>query len=326
MPIATPTLRRAAPRLVHLTLLAACGAAPRSAAPPGTPATLIHQVAAAFDAHDPGRVRAAFTAEARATLIGDAAPVALAPPLTAIFARYRDAHLAIGRIWIGASATVVEFVFRGTCAAGPLLGIAVPERPVGVAGAAVLTFDCDGRANAVRIYLDIATLLGQIEPALLPASADIRPIEPEPATQTFEARGTPAETHNLAFANTIWDALDAHDATRVMATAAPDYRYVDFAAPHVLGKAATQQMVGEFLSAVSDFRIAGKPVQIAAGDYVVTEMIETARLADHPITLHGLDIKRFVGGAVVEEWQYSNYIEILTQVRGMTPPNLANVP
>jgi hypothetical protein len=85
-------------------------------------------------------------------------------------------------------------------------------------------------------------------------------------------------------------------------------------------------MVEGFLAAVSDFRIADKPVQIAAGDYVITELTETAKLAGQPITLHGLDIKRFARGAVAEEWQYSNYVEILTQVRGMAPPNLTGTP
>ncbi len=34
----------------------------------------------------------------------------------------------------------------------------------------------------------------------------------------------------------------------------------------------------------------------------------------------------FARGAVAEEWQYSNYVEILTQVRGMAPPNLTGAP
>lgn len=315
------------PVLAWLALLvAACAGGARPVVRRQAPDELVRQLARAFNAHDAERVRAMFSPDARATLIGDAGPVAIAPPLAAIFARYHDAHLAIGRTWIGAPATVVEVVFRGTCAAGPLLGVAVPERPVGVAGAAVLTFDRDGRVNAVRLYVDIATVLGQIEPALLPAGADVRPIEPAPHPLTIEARGSPAEAKNLARANAIWAALDAHDVARVMAGAATDYRYVDFAAPRVLGRAETHQMVDAFLAAVSDFRIADKPVQIAAGDYVVTELTETAKLAGQPITLHGLDIKRFSRGAVIEEWQYSNYVEILTQVRGMAPPNLAGAP
>jgi SnoaL-like domain len=319
--------RRAAPALAHLALLAAaCGAGTHPVARPRAPDEVVRRLVEAFDAHDPERVRAVFAPDARATLIGDAGPVAIAPPLAAIFARYPDAHLALGRLWIGAPATVVELVFRGTCAAGPLLGVTVPARPVAVAGAAVLTFDRDGRVNAVRLYVDIATVLGQIDPALLPAGADVRPLEPDPRPSVFEARGTPAEASNLARANAIWAALDAHDVARVMAGAAPAYRYVDFAAPRVLGRAETHQMVDGFLAAVSDFRIADKPVHLAAGDYVVTEMIETAKLAGRPITLHGLDIKRFVKGAVAEEWQYSNYVEILTQVRGMAPPNLAGAP
>ena len=70
------------------------------------------------------------------------------------------------------------------------------------------------------------------------------------------------------------------------------------------------------------FRIVDKPIQFAAGEYVVTEMVEHATVEATPIELHGLDIKRIVGGRVVAEWQYSNTYELLSQIGVLTPPVL----
>lgn len=120
----------------------------------------------------------------------------------------------------------------------------------------------------------------------------------------------------------IRSALSAHDVDRVMAPAHADYRYFDYAAPRALDKAGTHELVAGFLGAVTGFTIADRPTQLAAGDYVLTELVEHAALRGAPIVLHALDIKRIVGGQVLEEWQYSNYFEILTQVRGQPAPDL----
>jgi hypothetical protein len=103
-----------------------------------------------------------------------------------------------------------------------------------------------------------------------------------------------------------------------MASAAPDYVYVDFAAPGQLGKAATETLITSFLGAVDEFKIVGMPVQIAAGDDVVTELLEHMTWKGKPVVLHAVDIKRFAGGQVVAEWQYSNYVEVLAQIFGVT--------
>jgi hypothetical protein len=316
---APPALRRALALLPALAI--ACSPA-RGPVPPSPDREIGARLAAAFNAHDGDQLRALFTDDARVVLIGDADPVAPARGLAALVARFPDARLAVGRTWSGATATVVELVFRGTSSAGPVLGRMAPARPVAVASAAVLALGPTGQIAALRLYVDVATALGQIDPALLPAGIEPHPFDGEPAAATFLARGSAAEAHRLALANAIWDALEAHDAARVMAGARADYRYLDFAAPHVLDKAETQQMVGRFVAAVPDFRIAAKPVQIAAGDYVVTEMVEQATLAGAPITLHALDVKQFDHELVIAEWQYSNGVEILSLVRGMAPPRL----
>jgi hypothetical protein len=81
-----------------------------------------------------------------------------------------------------------------------------------------------------------------------------------------------------------------------------------------LDKAETEKMVARFLGATANFRIVEKPVQFCAGDYAITELVEHMELEGKAITLHGLDVKRFEGDRVVNEWQYANYVELLGQM------------
>jgi predicted SnoaL-like aldol condensation-catalyzing enzyme len=102
-----------------------------------------------------------------------------------------------------------------------------------------------------------------------------------------------------------------------MAPATADYRYDDYSAPRPLDRAATEKLVADFVAAIPDFVIVDKPVQFAAGDDVVTEMVEHGTFRGRAITLHGLDVKRFRDGKIVQEWQYANYAEVLQQLFGI---------
>jgi ketosteroid isomerase-like protein len=315
---------------MSVLLVAACGDRSVPAANPVPPrptstemATgFARKAAEAFAAHDAKEASALFTEDAVSSLVGhpdsDRGRATIEQDVAEIFDRYRDATLTIGRIWVGQEASVIEFVFRGTRSAGEMMGAKVPERPVGLVGASVVAFDDDGRARTQRVYLDVATIVGQVDPTSLPDGMKVRPVATTvPAgSDVLASRGTPGEAKNLAVTNQIWAALDAHDSVDVMALASDDYVYEDYSGPGPLRKADTQQMVARFLAAVPDFTITAKPVQIAAGDDVVTEMVEQATFDGKPVTLHGLDVKRFENGKVVLEWQYANYVEILTQLYG----------
>ena len=303
-----------------LLALAACGGAPggepSTPTAPSAPAAveLAHRMAAAFAAHDPAAIAAQLSEDASALLVGDRPQrgrAAIARDAAAIFAAYREPRLEIGRVWSAPPVAVIEIVFRGRHG----------DREVGVAGAAIVRFD-GTLVRDLRVYLDVVTLWGQIDPRRLPEGTQIRGIEPAPAAGTFVATRSPVETRNIELANQIWDALSAHDVDGVMAPARADYRYFDYAAPRPLDRAGTHDLVAGFLGAVTGFTIAERPTQLAAGDYVLTEVIEHAAFRGAPIVLHALDLKRIVNGQVVEEWQYSNYFEILTQVRGVPAPEL----
>jgi ketosteroid isomerase-like protein len=316
--------------VISLLLVAACGKRSAPAAnpvPPGPTSTELatgfgKKLSEAFAARDARKAGALFSGDAVSSLVGhtDRAPgrAAIEQDFARLFDHYRDAQLTIGRIWVGQEASVIELVFRGTRSAGEMMGASVPERPVGVVGAAVVVFDDHGRVRAQRVYLDVATIVGQVEPGLLPDGMKIRPVATGvPAgTGVHTSQGTPEETRNLAVTNRIWAALDAHDPAGVMAPASDDYVYEDYSGPGPLTRADTQRLVARFLAAVPDFAITAKPVQFAAGSDVVTEMVEQATFDGKPVTLHALDVKRFENGKVVLEWQYANYVEVLTQILG----------
>jgi hypothetical protein len=127
-------------------------------------------------------------------------------------------------------------------------------------------------------------------------------------------RGTADEARNLPLANEMWNALAARDAARALRLADPGYQLHDFSAPTALDRAGTQAMVARFLGVVTRFEIAAVPFQLAAGDDVVTEVVEHVRFQDRDVVLHALDVRRFASGKVVAEWQYANGNEVLTEL------------
>lgn len=322
---------------VALALIAGCqrpaaGRARADAGAPGVGPAAIRittdfasRLSQAYRARDAAAAAALFADDAVSVRIGQIGGevrgrAAIEAELRRTFSRHRDAALTVGRIWVGPQASVIEYVFSGTRAPGKL-GPPL-DRPIGLVGALVVTFDREGRVSVQRVYLDESTVLGQIDLGLLPAGMKVRPVTPAvPAgTAVLATRGTRAEARNLEVSNRIWTALTAHRADDALAPMADDYLYQDFAAPTSLDRAGTLALVTRFLAALPDFAITVRPVEIAAGDDVVTEIVEQATFEGNPITLHGLDVRRYRAGRVVREWQYSNYAEVLRQISGTALP------
>jgi hypothetical protein len=304
-------------RIVYVMILVACGRGGASApgSTPASPASTIteavqfgRELTAAVATHDVRRAGAVFASDAIVKLVGEPGELRGRAAIEAAFgrliARYDGASLAVGRVWAGPTGAVVELV--------------IGARSFGLVGAAVLAFDRRGRVVSLRAYVDVPTIVGQLDPTRLPAQLEIRArTTTVPAgTAVVAATGTAREAKNLAVANQIWSQLVAHDTSAVMALAADSYRYEDFAAPTALDRAGTERMVSGFLTAVADFAITDKPFQLAAGDDVVTEVVEHMTFQGRPVVLHAVDVKRFASGKVVLEWQYSNGGEVLTDLLG----------
>lgn len=228
----------------------------------------------------------------------------------ALLTRYSDAHVLIGRQWTGRDAAVIELVLTAMRSG----------KPIGVVAGTVLTFDRAGLVATARVYLDVPTVIGQIDPSRLPEGARVRaPVTAPPAgTTSSAATGSAAEVANLATATASWARLEAHDPAGVLAAAALDYVYDDFAGPAPLDLAGTRALLARWLGMVPDFAIVARPAHFAAGHDVITESVERMTFRGRAITLHGLTVKHFENGRVRHEWQYANGAESLGALLGLT--------
>lgn len=291
---------------IACSVIAACGRAARPSEPAPDRARAF---AAALAARDITGGAALFATDAEVSLVAGAAVhgrAAIASALDALSTRFVGLRVAIGRRWIRGNTHVIE--------------LAVTARSVGVAAAAIVSFDREGRISVARIYVDVPTLVGQIAPERLPEGARTRaPITGLVTGSTIvTATGSSTEAANLATTAEIWARLDAHDPAGVLASAAPGYVYDDYSGPAALDVAGTRKLLDGFLGLVQDFTIVEKPTYFAAGDFVITESVEHMSFRGKQITLHGLDIKEFAGGRVAREWQYANGAEVLTALLGLT--------
>ena len=292
-----------------------------AAADPEATTRFAARLSAAYGARDAAAAAALYAGGAVSERIGEpeeraAGRAAIQRNLSRAFSRYSEIQLIVGRVWVGRDASVIEHVFAGTRRPGTR-GL-IEERRVGVIGALVVTFDRDGLVAAERVYRDEITLIGQVEPRLVPDGMVVREVAsgvPE-GTAVAVSRGGAGEQANREVNARIWAALSAHRVDDALAPMADDYVYVDFAAPAPLDRFATRAMVARFLDLVPDLVFAEPPVVIAAGDDVVTEVVERGTRGGAAITLHAVDVRRFADGEVVREWQYSNYREVLAQLAG----------
>lgn len=297
--------------VIAAAVIAACAHAATLPAPPAQP--FVEAFAAAIAAHDARAIAARFAADAEVSVIAGPAlhgRAAVARGFDALFMRFANARVTIGRQWIGREASVLEFVFAA----------ARGGKPVGVTAAAVIAFDRAGDVGTARLYIDIPTIVGQIDPSRLPEKARTRaPVTSLPAGAAVSiTAGTATEAANLAAADASWARLEAHDPAGVLAAATPDYIYEDFAGPAPLDLAGTRALLARWLGLVPDFAIAAKPTHFAAADDVITESLEQMTFRGRAVTLHGLDVKHFEHGRVTREWQYANSAESLGGLFGIT--------
>jgi hypothetical protein len=296
---------------VFVVAIAACAHPATSPLPHVTP--FIDTFAAAIAARDARAAAARFAPDAELSV--SAGPAlhgrsAIAHGFDELFARFANTRVAVGRQWIGRDASAFELVFAA----------ARNGKPIGVVAAAVVTFDRAGEVVTARLFIDVPTIVGQIDPSRLPEGARPRaPVTSPPAgTAVSTTTGTTTEAANLAVADASWARLDAHDPDGILAAATPDFLYEDYAGPAPLDLAGTHALLERWLGLVPDFMIAAKPTHFAAGEDVITESIEQMTFHGRAITLRGLDVKHFERGRVTHEWQYANSAGSLHALFGIT--------
>jgi steroid delta-isomerase-like uncharacterized protein len=294
----------------------------------------------AWAAQDSKSATALFRSDARVLLQGNGdermGSEAIQRTFAEGFRTYKSGRLTIGRIWAAADTSVIEVLFSAVFradvvgAAGRpeplwLPGMTAGDKSTGVVGAYLVTFDEGGLVRTATQYMDAMTLMGQIGPPLLPPGIDVRPFPMTvPAgTGILESKGTPEETKNMAVQDALLAATDRHDADGALALLADGAVYDDFRTPWAVNKEGLRGDLLAIFSAFPDWRVVAKPLQFAAGDYVVTEHVDAGTfrgtfLGHEPngqaFTSHGLLVAQYKDGKVLRGYAYGDASEMLGQL------------
>ena len=221
---------------------------------------------------------------------------------------------------------------RGTHDGKPFNGLPASQKTFGVFIAESLTLDDQGRHGAVRNYLDIGGMMGQLGAG--PKGQTFRkPYEPT-GRPAFEATGTgsEAETANVAAVQGAFDLFNKQDWKGVAATYLADAAISEqTAAADTEGGKAIGKYYVELGKAFPDARQAVDTIW-GAGDFVVAETTFTGtndgpapalgvkKATKKAVTLHRAHVFRLDGGKVLQHWIFGNGMAMAIQLGLVTPP------
>ena len=225
--------------------------------------------------------------------------------------------------------TAFEWVVTGKND-GPLPGQAKPTgKQIGIAGVSVATFDDAGLIREEHRYVDTPTVLSQLDPKAKAGTFRAPLTLPTAAPEAYVAKGTPEEAKTLAQAKALYTAFEGKKEADVIALVTDDTTIDDFTMPATTkGTKGIKDYVDSFWKTFPDVAQV-KPVQFAAGDYVVTEGTFTGtqkgalgpiKATNKPVSMRFVDIFQFKDGKVVRGDSFGNSAEILVAVGAMQPP------
>jgi predicted ester cyclase len=179
------------------------------------------------------------------------------------------------------------------------------------------TIETDATGSvAVReaAYLEEGTMMAQL--GLSPAPARKAEKATGAKATVVVAKNDETEKANLAATQAMFDALNKHDLKAIDSMTPADYKGIEVARPTDVGKKEAMAGMKEMFSAFPDVRITPTTTW-AAGPYVViTGTLEGTNTGDMPsmglkktgkkVTSRFLEIMRFDGGQVREDWLFYN--------------------
>ena len=163
-----------------------------------------------LNAHDATKVAATYGPNGKLVIPGlpdFAGTAAIAQEAKDTFAAYSDFKLAVTRAYVHGSTVALEWVITGTND-GPNMGQKASGRPMGVQGGSVVTFDDQGLIVEDHRYVDLPTIMSQLDPKA--KAGAFRPVVtlPAGAMETRESKGTPDEAKTLADGKAFYAALE----------------------------------------------------------------------------------------------------------------------
>ena len=231
-------------------------------------------------------------------------------------------------ILIKGDAIVSVYALNGTHT-GPLLGpdghsIPATSKPIGFYQAHLAQADASGsKVVKEEFYSDSGTMMAQLGLNAAPA----RPVATSrsAAPTVVLAAGTPAELSNVELLRAQMAAYNSHDVKGVDAFNSPDFVYHDMTMPADQAAKESSASTAEFFKAFPDAKLAPGPAW-GAGDYVVVtgrfEGTNTGvmpamglkKASNKPVSVRYLDITRWVGGKLKEEWLFYDGMAMARQL------------
>jgi steroid delta-isomerase-like uncharacterized protein/uncharacterized protein (TIGR02246 family) len=305
-----------------------------SAQPKASPAELAHKtmkaVVEAWNAHDATKVAALYEPQGKLVIAGlpdFAGRDAIAGEAKDTFAGYSDFKVGVTRTFAHGNTVAIEWVITGKND-GPFMGQKASARPMGVAGASVVTFDDEGLIKEDHRYFDMPTLQSQLDPKAKAGTFRTAMTMPAGAPEEHVAKGTPDETKNADKAKQMYASFRADKIAEMMAFVADDAVMEDFTSPaQVKGNKAIQDAMTPIWKAFPDMA-ATTPVAFGADDWVVVETnikathkgpLGPIKASNKPVNVHGVDILQMKDGKIARYESYSNNAELLVQIGAMPP-------
>jgi len=212
---------------------------------------------------------------------------------------------------------------------GPMMGMKPTGKKVSMLVAELQNLDDKGRHGAVRVYMDMGTMMGQLGLS----KNKVRPVtelQGEDADPVF-AGGTEDEEDNVTTVRTGFDKFNAHDAKGLTAMYADNAILSAQDLPADLtGPKAIKGLIDGVFTGFPDAKFELGKIW-PAGDYVVAEVTFTGtnkgpvapfgikKATKKAATMHELHVFQLSEGKIVEQWIMVNGMAMAMQL-GLIPP------
>jgi predicted ester cyclase len=345
-------------RAVLLALLVACSgkddsepASPPTPAsdaaarptPPAHPLTTAEMVArvrvcaAHFEAREDEALAACYAPAATAALVGGPITASTNQQVVdqlarALWVGFPDLKVAPQLIAAAGNAIVSVDLLTGNHR-GAFLGQPATQRPIGILAARLLQMQPTGEIADEQLFVDEATLRGQLgDPQL-----QVRPLIPQgqPEPRTVVAAGTPAERDAAALLGKVDVAVNEHAVKALAAAFAADAALVDHTATQdARGPAAIGQYYQQLFRAFPDLHTtrialwAAGPIAVQVVDLIGSNEGAWPELAirkptHHTIRLRQLQIAEVHGKTLASLWTFADGLSLRIQLGLIPDPSTA---
>ncbi len=315
-------------------------AAVKAATPEETTKSLID----AWNAHDADKIAAAYSENATLRLVGSPMPdftgrAAIKAAAADSLKANPDFKVAATRVTMKGNVSAVEWVITGTNTGdSEMMKMKASGRKFGLHGVDIATYDDAGLIKEARRYYDMPTQMMQLDAKA--KAGTFRAVEtlPTAAPTVASSKGTPEEQKNLDAVNAMYKAIDDHKVDAVTTLMTADGSMDDFTQPTAMKSPKdVKAFLGFIFKAVPDVA-QDKPLQMAAGDLVITEgflhgtmkgNMGPMKATNKPIGMHFVDVVQVKDGKMAKAWSYGNSMEMMPPpaapgaAKAATPPTAA---